>query len=153
MTKNITLLVIAKGEHTNMIDLAESAIKMATYPGQVQIVFAVGRNDSPCINAAHRLSAEYPLDLFDPVHLPTIKLMGWDTGLPTDEMYEKMKPKADASIVMPVEDYIQFRTKGWDKQILEEFDIDPSASGIYFNLDGRWINIEKIDKKQASCKA
>lgn len=131
MLKNFSLLIPDARDPYYMARLAHSAIRTAAYPGQVQVVFCIEKNNSRASAESHALYSKYPVSLFDPTPVATIKHLtnsGKMLGQTVEEdILLKLAGKADAARSIVLSQEYEFVHKHWDKQLLDLIDAAPHS--------------------------
>lgn len=132
--KNICLLIYFDKEPDFAKSLVITAMKMATYPKQLQFIFFIGadnvRMSRPFEDVVHELYRKYEPDLFDPFPIPTIK-QHLDAPMPESVAIQKIIHRADAKIKVECPVDFVFERKGWDEILIKEN--EGSNSSVFYD--------------------
>lgn len=129
---NISILCPTRARPKFCFDLVESAFKTAHDPSKLEFIFYTDDDDSESDmffeNTVFYLEDEYDID----VEKQVIRIEG--SRIVLSEMWNRCWEKASADVFFHCGDDIRFRTKNWDKVILDSFDkLDDKIAFIYGN--------------------
>jgi hypothetical protein len=124
MQPTFSLLCPSRARPERFQAMLSSAIGMAEVPSDVVIDLHVDADDPT-------------LEAYREIAISNVRLMISEVKRPVPQIFNAAASRAEGNILMLCADDLIFRTRGWDRKVLEAFAKYPDGLALFYTNDGR----------------